>query len=392
VANFQLISDAEALATAVAELRDATRVALDTEGNGMHHYRNRLCLLQLCVAHESEPAETVFLVDPLALSSLEPLAELLGPGGPPVVIHDLAFDARMLSQAGVRLAGVVDTALHARFLGLKETGLGALLLQRFGVQLDKAHQQDDWAKRPLETAQLDYLVADVAYLGPLAASLERDAVQAGIVDEVAVETGYALENAVADEPREPSYARMKGVIDMLPIARAALREMNLVREGVAEREDLPVGRIVSNASLLTLAKQRPRTVHEVRKAGGLYDRGAAIAGELLAAIQRAERAGDVPEDERALFSRPKLPSGEFALRRARETALTAWRRKVAAERNVDVQVVLPGHALSDIVHLAPRTVEDLASVPGLGSSRIARDGATVLAVMVEAEAKKTAES
>ncbi len=390
VPDILLVTDRASLDEALVHLRDAPRIALDTEGNGMHAYRTRLCLVQLCVADDTHPAEVVFLIDPLAFDTLAPLGELLGEGGPSVVIHDLAFDARMLAQAGLRLAGVTDTAMLARFLGLKETGLNALLGQRFGVQLDKVHQQDDWARRPLTDVQLAYLAADVAHLGPLAAQLEAEAGAAGIVEEVSVETEYALSNAHADEPAEPGYVRIKGALDLAPASRAALRELCLVRDEVAAREDLPVGRIVSNASILALARQRPRTVHEARKAGGLYDRGAAIAADLLRAIERAERAGDVPEREQAMFTRPRLASGEFALRRARETALTAWRRKLAAERAVDVQVVLPGHAVTDIVRLGPRTLDELAQVPGLGATRLARDGEAVLAVLREAEAKKSA--
>ena len=390
VPSIQLITDIDALILAVRELRSAPRLGLDTEGNGMHSYRTSLCLIQLCVAHETEPAETVYLVDPLTLPTLEPLREILGPNGPEVVIHDLAFDVRMLVQCGLDVGRVVDTALHARFLGLKETGLGALLNQRFAVQLDKAHQQDDWARRPLDEEQLGYLVADVAHLGPLAKTLEADAATAGIAAEVAVETEYALANAREPEDSSaPPYVRIKGAMDLFPSARAALRAMALVREEAAVRENLPVGRIVSNASLLALAKQRPTTVMEVRKLGGLYDRGAAIAGNLLAALQAAARVEDIPEEERAAYTRSKLPPGEFHVRRARETALSAWRRKVATERTVDMQVVLPGHALSDIVRAGPRSLADLAAIDGLGAVRIARDGEAILKVLEEAAAKKT---
>jgi ribonuclease D len=389
VRTLQFITDVAVLANVVNELRHVRRLGLDTEGNGMHAYRNRLCLVQFCVAHDEEPSESVWVVDALAIGSLAPLGELFGANGPELVIHDLAFDARMMAQAGLPIAGVIDTALHARYLGLKETGLGSLLANRFGLQLTKTHQQDDWARRPLDDEQLEYLSSDVAYLGPLAAGLVNEALTLGIAAEIGVETEYALSNALADtdETSEPSYVRIKGAGDLQPVSRAALRELAIVREKAAERYDMPVGRLVSNASLVALAKQRPRTVHEVRKAAGLYDRGASIAAELLDALQRAERAGDVPEDERALLTKPKLASGDFAVRRARENALTAWRRKVAAERTVDVQVVLPGHALNDIVRAAPGTLEELLRIAGLGAVRVERDGEAILGALREAEMK-----
>jgi ribonuclease D len=386
VAHPILVSDAAALAHAVARLRDAPLLALDTEGNGMHAYRARLCVVQLCVAADDAPAEEVFVVDTLALSDLSPLAELLGAHGPRLIIHDVSYDARLLAWSGLPLAGAIDTSLHARFLGLRETGLGALLTGRYGLQLDKTYQQADWARRPLSTAHLDYLTADVTHLGPLAAALRHEAEAAGIAPEIAVETEYALANARADEASLPAYARLKGARELLPSARAVLRELAAVREEAAARFDLPVGRVVSNQGLLTIAKARPRTIPELRRAAGLTDRGMAIAGELLAAIGRGERAGDVPEEERVLFARERLPGGEIARRKARESALAVWRQTEAAARGVDLQVVLPGHALSDLARLGPKTLDALAAIPGFGAVRVARYGTALLALIAQADA------
>ena len=43
------------------------------------------------------------MVDALAVGSLDPLAPLLGAAGPPKILHDAGFDARLLRDAGLVL-------------------------------------------------------------------------------------------------------------------------------------------------------------------------------------------------------------------------------------------------------------------------------------------------
>ena len=57
--------------------------------------------------------------------------------------------------------------------------------------------------------------------------------------------------------------------------------------------------------------------------------------------------GSVPEADTAAPPRPD--KAVVAERRAREKRLSAWRRKEAAARGVDEQVILPGHCLQDFV-------------------------------------------
>ncbi len=58
----------------VRHLSTAPVVALDTESDGLHHFPEKVCLLQ--VAH---PDGSVYLVDPLLLPDLAPLVESLTP-------------------------------------------------------------------------------------------------------------------------------------------------------------------------------------------------------------------------------------------------------------------------------------------------------------------------
>lgn len=383
-----LVETPEALVEVSRLLSACTAIPLDVESNGLHAYRNALCVLQLAAVRGDE-IEQVFIVDTLRLGDepLGALREVLGPGGPPKILHDLAFDVRILAAHGVLLGNVIDTAIAARFLGEKSTGLSSLAESKLGVKLSKELQHHDWGRRPLTEDLQRYLVDDVAYLPALAQALFGEATARDVVPEIEAETGYRLATSLAakDEidPRPP-YVRIKGVSSLEPLALSVLRHLAEVREEAARRWDLPPFKVVGNDVLIDLAKKRPSDPADLRKVKGL-DRGRAtsLVPNLRRAIADGVREGDVPPEERARFftEPPRPPRLEIEARRAREHRLSAWRRRVAKERSVDEQVVLPGHCVQEIVDRVPDDLEELAHVPGLGLRRLERDGAAILAAL-----------
>jgi ribonuclease D len=160
----------------------------------------------------------------------------------------------------------------------------------------------------------------------------------------------------------------------------------LARESLAASWDVPSGRVLSNAGLIALAKRRPSDAKDVARVGGLQGRAMHYANTFLAAIRRGENDGDVPEADRPAFAREVVASAEIHARREREKRLGAWRQRESAERGVDLQVVIPGHVLADLVRFRPRDVDELARIPGIGRVRVDRYGAALLAVLDESDA------
>ncbi|MFO0651978.1 MAG: ribonuclease D [Polyangiales bacterium] len=382
-----LVSSSEALHAALPLLRSAERLALDCESNGMHAWRGRLCVMQLAVAHADRPADDVVLIDTLAVTDLSPLAPLLGPKGPEKILHDSGFDARLLKDAGITLARVIDTSVLARFLGTRETGLASLLSSRFGLALEKSLQQHDWAKRPLEEREIAYLAGDVRDLGRLAATLQSEAAAADIEPEVREEAEYALRHALdvrddvaPDGSTRPTYARVKGARELGAIGRSILREVCEVRERAAEAWDTPSGRVLSNASLVLVSKSRPRKGADVRAMGVLQGRAMELADAIADAVARGVTRGDIPPTERRWFAGERS-GGDIGLRKAREALLSHWRTEEATRRGVDLQVVLPGHCLSDLASRGARSFAELRAIDGFGEVRVARYGAALVALL-----------
>jgi ribonuclease D len=354
----------------------AEAIALDVEANGLFAFRPKLCAMQL--AWREGDSVQVAVIDPLSASPA-PLAEVLGEGGPVKVLHDLAFDARLLEEAALPLGNVRDTSIAARLLGYKSSGLAALLEVELGIKLDKRFQQHDWSERPLRAEQLRYLSNDVRYLLDLDDRLAEKARALDIEDEIAAECAYRLE-ASSKPPRDtrPAYARVKGAAALDAAGRAVLKRLCEARDAAATRADVPPFKIASSESLLDLARVKPRTAGEVasRVGGG---RAARLAGTWLRAIEQGLKDGDVPEEERALFEPVRMDRSLVARRRAIEGRITGWRRAEAKRRGVDEQVILPGHcaqALAGVLAArepgSPGLLEAIAKIPGLGAKRIER--------------------
>jgi ribonuclease D len=380
-----VVDELETLERVVEALSKFERVCLDTEVNAMYAYRPRVCLVQLCAATEQTPAEEVFVIDTLKIGTLAPLQPLLGTGHTTPIVHDIAYDARMLFAEGMQLTRAIDTALHARFLGLASTGLAHLLSDRFGVLTDKEFQRADWGKRPLSDEQLRYVSLDVAYLGAIARDLEAQAQHAQIAEEIAEETAWALRSAMQapDTLAPPPYATLKGTRDLPPESRAILRLLWERRDRFAVERDCPPGMILGGQLLVQLARVRPRD--RASFLGLTAQQGRALSDAMIeqfvACMAEGERAGDVPESERGYFLITKSATGEVAKRRAREERLTAWREAKALERSVNLQVILPGHVLAELAKRAPQDEASLAAIDGFGAARVARYSAELLSIL-----------
>ena len=343
----------------------------------MFAYRARPCTVQLAW----DDGATVAVVDTLA-TSIGLLGELLGPGAPVKIVHDLAFDARLLAERGIELANVHDTAVMARMLSRAATGLATLLDLELGVHIGKTMQHHDWRIRPLDDEMLGYLAADVTHLEALERKLWTEASERGITDAVQEETRYRVASAVAAARSPnvtPPYARVKGTGRLSERELAALRVVAERRECEAERRDVPPHKVASAEALIAIARARPTTLDELDRIRGLSTatpEGRAFAAALLPALQSA--ADVIPEDERVYFEPPRISAVEARLRRQRETRLIAWRRAEAKRRGVDEQVVLPGHCLKDAVDRGAQSVDELSRVSGIGAFRVRDDGDAIV--------------
>jgi ATP-dependent helicase Lhr and Lhr-like helicase len=157
--DVQWVDTPAALRAVSDELRAADVVGLDVETTLDF---GTLCLLQIATRKRT------FLIDPLAVGSLEPIMGILSGAVPVKVIHNAQFERRLLAAMGVHLDGVFDTQeASQRTRGPDALGGHSLAMvceREIGVALDKCSQTSDWSRRPLEENQLQYAALDAEIL------------------------------------------------------------------------------------------------------------------------------------------------------------------------------------------------------------------------------------
>ena len=255
----KLIASAAQLDDLLAKIRSHPRVAIDTEADSLHCYREKLCLVQLSVSagptdsSRVEPAQD-YIVDPLAAFDLAPLSALLE--SKEIILHGADFDLRLLRRAlNFKARRIFDTVIGARLLGIREFSLAALVQRYFGVELSKGSQKANWAQRPLPARMADYAMNDTRYLLPLAEKLEVELREAGRFDWFEESCQRAVEQASVDRIRDADEAwRITGSGKLRGLAAAVLRELWQWREREAEAVDRPPFHILQNQELLQSAE------------------------------------------------------------------------------------------------------------------------------------------
>lgn len=365
------VDTAQGLEDLAAELAAQPVIAVDTESNSLHAYRERVCLIQF-----STPT-TDYVLDPLALDDLSPLGPIFANPAIVKVFHAAEYDLICLRRDfGWQMRNLFDTMVAVRTLGWPQNGLAATLESQFEVKLNKRHQRADWAERPLTADQLAYARMDTHYLIPLREKLIVALEAVNYLAE-AHEEFERLANANGRNTNpvfDPqNFWHIGGARDLTGTQAAILRELYIYREQTAERIDRPPFKVISDATLLEIAKLQPTTAEDLVPVSGMTERQIGRHGHaLLQAVARGQKAA-VP--------RPLRVEHEDDAVLDRYETLRKWRKARAQERGVESDVIVPKDVLMDIARRAPQTLQDLNAVLGLGPTRREKYGEEIVKLM-----------
>src|SRR6266481_2352404 len=243
----EVIASVSQLAELLPQIESVDRVAVDTEADSLHCYREKLCLLQVSLPGCD------YIVDPLADVDLAPLCTALD--RKEIVLHGADFDLRLLRR-GLNFAAqrIFDTVIAARLLGIREFSLAALIKRYFDVELGKGSQKANWARRPLSARMLEYAMNDTHYLLPLVERLESQLKQFHRIDWLRQSCQRAVEQAAVERARDKDELwRIRGSGLLRGRAAAVLRALWQWREKEAEAADRPPFHILQNHELLNAA-------------------------------------------------------------------------------------------------------------------------------------------
>jgi len=328
-----VIANASQLRELLPQLEPTDRVAVDTEADSLHCYREKLCLLQISV-----PKHDV-IVDPLADVDLAPLRSALAEKE--IVLHGADYDLRLLRRnLDFVPQRIFDTVIAARLIGLREFSYAALVKHYFQIELVKGSQKANWAQRPLSKRMEEYARNDTRYLLPLAERLEKELESRGRLEWFRQSCARALEQAATDRERDADDAwRISGAGALRGRAAGILRELWNWREKEAEAVDRPPFHILQNRELLYSAE---RFAHgETADYKHFSDR------RRRAFREAAERALKLPEKDWPV--RPKRlgtrPTAEVI---KRSEKLRNNRDHAAKELHIDASFIAPRATLEAI--------------------------------------------
>jgi ribonuclease D len=363
-----------ALTALVNELARQKVIAVDTESNSLHAYRERVCLIQFSTRNEGDAAD--YILDPLALPDLSAFRPIFANAAIEKVFHAAEYDLICLRRDfGWQVNSLFDTMIAARTLGWQQLGLGALIELHFGVKLNKRHQRADWGQRPLPADLLTYARFDTHYLLPLrqtlAAELQRQNLWAEAHEEFHRLTRTNSNGHAAFDP--DAFWRVSGARDLTPRQAAILRELYRYREQMAERIDRPPFKVMSEATLVALAQAQPKTLDALQPIPGMTEGQIRRHGQnLLKAVERGRKAAP-----------PRPPSPERVKDDIAERyeLLRRWRKQKAQERGVESDVILSREVLWEIAQRPPQDLADLAGIAGFGPVRREKYGAEIFQLL-----------
>ncbi len=355
------------------QLRDdlvtQSRVAVDTESNSLHAFREQVCLVQFSTTHAD------YLLDPLALKDLSILAPIFSNPNIEKIFHAAEYDLVCLRRDfNFSFANLFDTMQAARILGYPAVGLDRLLGDKFKIQTDKRHQKANWAARPLTKEQIHYARLDTHYLFALRDVLEDELRKKDRLT-------FAKEDFVRaclphEEPKQKvngeSWVRFAGRKDL------SLRELTILaylckwRDREAEKLNRPPYKVIMDDVFVLMSKNPP--VNKVDLSGmGLSEKQINLWGDgVLAAIRRGMEA---PLVER----KQAEAKNDAVLRRLEKIKL--WRKNLGLEMGVESDVILPKPYVSALAENPPMNAAELAQLMKDSPSRVEKYGAQILKLL-----------
>lgn len=358
-----------ALLRLVDHLSKQPRIAVDTESNSLFAYHEQVCLIQFSTEAND------YLLDPLALTNLSSLGPLFANPNIEKVFHAAEYDLICLKRDfGFEFNNLFDTMLAARVLGKAGLGLGTMLEGEFGLQVDKRLQRANWARRPLSREMMVYARMDTHYLIALRDILRPQLEGSGRL-ALAEEDFRRITRVPAGSHENGSGScwRIAGAQDLTPRQAAVLMELCAFRDERARAMDQPPFRVLSNQTLLDLARLMPRRRGDLTQVFGLsqklIDR---YGGGLLEAV------------ERGIVGPPAYRPASHRLSDdvlLRLDGLRTWRKLTGREMGVESDVVLPRDIMEMIADRNPRNLDELAVIMGDLSWRFDHFGRQILSVL-----------
>ena len=348
-------------------------IGVDVEADSLHHFKEKVCLIQISSTKQS------VVIDPLPLQDLSPLKPVFANSAIKKVFHGADYDIRSLHRDfGIEINNLFDTQLACMFLGIRATGLDAVIQANFDVSLDKKYQKKDWSVRPLSLEMMDYAALDSVYLPELSCMIEKKLEETGRLSWVCEECEYLSKVRFDSNNGEPLYLKFKGAGRLNPESLVVLEALLKLRKNIAQKKDRPLFKIFSNQSIMKITLEKPSTFRQLQTNRLLSKKQLQMYGKTI--LNAVGSAMEIPVAERPGYPKKKAPFQDRAVPQ-KIKALKDWRDNLADKLGIDPGVLISNTVIHAIIIENPATMNDLEKIECLKNWRKKEFGEDILAVL-----------
>ncbi len=249
-----LIQRSAELPALIEALREAPRVALDTEFHAERRYHPELYLLQFAFDDGRS-----FVVDPQAVE--------IGPLGTALtettcVVHAGQQDFSILwRECEARPTGIFDVQIAAGMLGHGyPTRLSTLVDHVLDIPLPESVTLSDWSVRPLTRKQIAYAISDVKVLMPLHQAFSQALGEQGRIEWATEASRDVAEHARRAAGPDHRWTHWEIASQLGTETAAVLTHLCTWRDQKGRDKNQPPIYMLSDGLALDIARRKPRSL------------------------------------------------------------------------------------------------------------------------------------
>lgn len=378
-----MVEDKKTLDEVVQRLSRAPVIGVDTESDSFYSYQEKVCLVQI------SDLDADYIIDPLRIDDLSPLAPILADRSIPKVLHGADYDVVCLKRDfDFEIRNIFDTLVAAQLLGMQRIGLADLIQRYFGIELDKQYQRHDWSARPLLPEHLEYARGDTHFLPALREIMSRSLRELGRMRHLREECRILEKREWKGRPFDPDgYLNIKKANTLDDAGKRVLKRLYIYRDAAARQMDRPTFKVMPDQVLVRVAHDKPRSLAELdRVFPGMNAMKRRHGKHLVESVnQGLEDDFEIPKPKKRTRKRtgprPRL-TGRIQERVLEE--LKNWRnRRVEETEGLTPYLVASNTTLKSIAARRPLDKEELREIPDVRSWQVDEFGDEILDLLDE---------
>jgi ribonuclease D len=209
----------------------------------------------------------VYLIDPLAITKTQPMADVLTNPNVVKVVHACSEDLEVFRHAfGVFPESLFDTQVAAGFAGFGSSiGYANLMREMKQIDIPKQETRSDWLQRPLSDAQLRYAALDVEYLLEIHRELSATLQAQQRAEWVQSDCQRMIDKLRNTDHEDIYYQRIKTAWKLEADQLTVLANICRWREVEAKQQDVPRSRVLKDSSVFDMAFKLPMDMQQLKR-------------------------------------------------------------------------------------------------------------------------------